>query len=170
MPRKTAVFGPTEAELHQSVAEYLDWTLLEPATYSTFPAGWGKLSPAMAGRLKGSGLKRGMPDIFIFDRQAMKLGDRVFPKVIGIELKRPGEKPSAAQQLMFARLRDLGIPIYVCECVDDVHRALVKERVPLRTLRWHEEQHERKREQRDAISAKHADIGDGDGEASRETG
>jgi hypothetical protein len=155
--------APTEAQLHQSVAEYLDWVLLPPAVYSTFPAGWGKLGKAMAGQLKASGLKPGMPDIFVFYRHEVKLGDYRFPKIIGVELKRPGEKPSAAQQLMFPRLRELGIPIYVCECVDDVHRAMCKERIPLRTIRWHDEQLERRKRQLDEISAKLVDTGDGDG-------
>jgi hypothetical protein len=158
---KSAAYS--EADLHQSVAEYLDWALLPPAVYSTFPAGWGKLGPMMAGRLKASGLKPGMPDIFVFDRQEMKLGDRIFPKIIGIELKAPGGKPSAAQQLMFPRLRELGIPIHVCECIEDVALALNKEHISVRTVAWHEGQLERRKRQLVGISERPEDIGDADG-------
>jgi len=178
--RKSAVM-PTEAELHQSVAEYLDWALLPPAVYSTFPAGWGKLSKAMAGRLKGSGLKPGMPDLFVFDRQEIKLGNYQFPKVIGIELKRPGEKPSAAQQLMFPRLRTLGIAIYVCECLEDVAAALQREHVPVRiglvdperSIRWqNDDQLVRKKWRHVVTSAKLAaqDAGDDNGTEIRPPG
>ena len=30
--------GPSEGELHASVAHFLDWALLPPAFYSTFPS------------------------------------------------------------------------------------------------------------------------------------
>ena len=162
MTRKSAVTF-SEADLHRAVAEYLDWCLVPPAVYSTFPAGWGKLGPMMAGRLKASGLKPGMPDIFVFDRQEIKLGDRIFPKIVGVELKAPGGKPSAAQQLMFPRLRDLGIPIHVCECVEDVALALAKERITVRTVAWHEGQLERRKRQLVGISERPEDIGDADG-------
>jgi hypothetical protein len=163
-PRKSAViFAPTEAELHQAVAEYLDWALLPPAIYSTFPAGWGRLSKATAGRLKGSGLKPGMPDLFVFDRHELQLGNRVFPKIVGIELKARGELPSAAQQLMFPMLRQIGIPIHICRCVEDVALALVQEHITMRTLRWHEGQRERSKRPLDETSERPAATGGGNG-------
>lgn len=132
--RKSAAIY-SEADLHRTVAEYLDYALIPPATYSTFPAGWGKLGRAMAGQLKASGLKPGMPDIFVFDRFRMS-ANRVYPRVVGIELKIPGQKPSAAQQLMFDRLRTLGIPVYVCECVEDVVMILRREDIAQREIRF----------------------------------
>ena len=171
-PRKSdALRDATEDELHRSVAEFLDWALLPPAVYSTFPAGWGKLSKSTAGRLKASGLKPGMPDLFVFDRHSM-IANRIYPKIIGLELKARGEKPSAAQQLMFPRLRALGIEIYVCECVEDVAEALERERVPLRisvaqlerSVRCRDdEQPGRKKLPPAETSEKLVDAGDGDG-------
>jgi hypothetical protein len=165
------LFAPTESELHQAVAEFLDVALLPPAVYSTFPAGWGKLSTATAGRLKAAGLKPGLPDLFVFDRHNM-IANRTYPKVIGLELKAHGRKPSPAQQLMFPRLRALGIEIYVCECLEDVVEALERERVPLRiglaelerSVRWRDdEQPGRKKLPPAETSAKLADAGDVDG-------
>ena len=173
--RKSAVtLQPTEAELHQTVAEYLDWALLPPSVYSTFPAGWGKLSRAVAGSLKSSGLKPGMPDIFVFDKHPLKFANRIFPKIVGIELKAHGGKPSAAQQLMFPRLRELGIPIYICESVEDVADAMTREHIALRIgfhpqkpsshqfysekVKWRDVQQQRKNVPPAATSAKPADT------------
>ena len=95
-PRRQKRTGParkartpviSEIDLHRSVAELLDWCLLPPAVYTTFPAGWGKLPPKTVGRLKACGLKTGMPDILVFNAG----------KTIGIELKRPGGRLSKAQ-------------------------------------------------------------------------
>ena len=98
-----------------SVAELLDWVLLPPAIFTTFPAGWGKLTKGTAGRLYASGLKKGMPDLFVFD---------VMRKVIGIELKTGVNGVSSAQREMFAKLQAVGIRVYVCRSLEDVVRAL----------------------------------------------
>ena len=126
-PRKSAaIFQPSESQLHRTVAELLDWALPDDAVYTTFPAGWGDLPPATAGRLKGCGLKRGFPDILIFHDM----------RTVGIELKVKGRKPSPAQQLMFPRLRRAGVQIFVCESIDDVVAALFKANIPLRGRFW----------------------------------
>ena len=114
--------GPSESELHLSVANLLDWVLLSPAFYSTFPAGWGVLSPSMAQRLKRSGLKAGMPDMMVF------YDGRCF----GIELKARKNILSPDQRVTFEKLRDAHIPVYVCRNIDSVMMALANERVPLR--------------------------------------
>lgn len=111
-----------EGEFHRTVAELLDWVLCPPTVFTTFPAGWAKLPKATAGRLRAAGLKAGIPDILVFSNS----------RCIGLELKIKHRKPSAAQQLMFPRLRQCGMPIYVCESVDDVIGALQQEAIPLR--------------------------------------
>lgn len=156
----------SEDQLHRSVAEFLDIALLPPAVWTTFPAGWGKFGIKTAVRLKRSGLKAGMPDIFVFDR----VGPVQATKVVGIELKKPGEQPTAAQQLMFARLRAIGVAIHVCESIDAVVRALSQERIGLRVMKWQDEQPAPKRKRRAEISAKPADTGDADGAAQRTAG
>jgi hypothetical protein len=120
----------TERLLHRTVAEFLDWTLKPPTVWTTFPAGWGKLSEAMAGELRACGLKKGFPDILIFDLHQI-IDNRKYTKVVGIELKAK-TGASAAQQLMFPRLRDLGIAIYICRDLESVVTALKEQRILLR--------------------------------------
>lgn len=112
----------TEQDLHASVAEFLDWALMAPALYTTFPAGWGALPKATAGRLKGCGLKKGMPDIFVFYKS----------RAIGIELKTEGGKPSVTQQCMFHLLKEAGVPVHVCRSMEEVASILRDEGVPLK--------------------------------------
>jgi hypothetical protein len=114
----------SEAELHRAVADLLDVVLLPPAVWTTFPAGWGKLSKATAGRLRGSGLKAGFPDILIFFNSF----------TTGIELKAPGGKLSLAQKAMFPALEAAGVRVYVCHSVDEVLDILQFLCFPVRNL------------------------------------
>jgi hypothetical protein len=116
--------SPSENQLHQSVAELLDWILISPAMYTTFPAGWGKLTKGTAGRLFASGLKRGLPDIFVFDKNQ---------KVVGIELKARTSQ-SSAQRDMAAKLQAVGITVYVCRSQEDVLAALYRESIACRSI------------------------------------
>jgi hypothetical protein len=110
-------------DLHKAVAGMLDWRLLRPAYYTTFPSGWDKMTPAMAGRLKGCGLKKGMPDILVFH------GGRT----VGIELKVPnGAGPTAAQRETHSNLHAAGIKVFVCRSVDAVIETLLSEGFPIR--------------------------------------
>lgn len=121
---------PSESQLHAAVAKFLDLALLPPAVYSTFPAGWGKLPKATAGRLYQSGMKPGMPDIFIWYRMTAKLTYRC----IGIEIKTDTGYPSPAQRSMFAKLLKAGVIVYVCRDVKQVLSVLREEEVPIRRL------------------------------------
>lgn len=116
----------SELSLHTSVAHMLDWLLMPPAVYTTFPAGWGKMSPAMAGMLHRCGLKRGMPDIMIFHDG----------RCLGIELKTPGRAQSSAQRDMAAKLQGAGVTVYVCRSQEEVTRLLMVCRIPTRKMRY----------------------------------
>jgi hypothetical protein len=121
-------FAPAAAEsqLHRTVAEFLDWMLLKPAVWTTFPAGWGKLGKATAGSLKGAGLKAGLPDILVFhDHEAL-----------GIELKTAAGKVTAIQAETHKALAAAGVPVYVCRSVEAVAEALVLHKIPMRKYRW----------------------------------
>ena len=115
----------TESQLHATVAEFLDWILLPPAVWTTFPAGWGKLGKAIAGRLYASGLKRGMPDILLFFNG----------RCTGIELKTEAGKLSKDQNAMALRLYDAGVRVYICKNVDDVMGVLERESLPRRSMK-----------------------------------
>jgi hypothetical protein len=116
--------SPKESELHVSVAQLLDWILLPPAIWTTFPAGWGKLGKATAGRLYASGLKKGMPDILVFSRAAVGWPKYSLTNVIGIELKVGDNSVSSAQRTMFAQLQAVGIRVHVCRSIEEVVAAL----------------------------------------------
>jgi hypothetical protein len=113
----------SEDSLHRSVAEFLDWMLLPPAVWTTFPAGWGKLGKATAGRLKAVGLKEGMPDILVFRGVT-----------IGIELKTEKGKQSPEQIAMMYKLRAAGVSVHVCRSIDEVYEVLTTFRVPMRSF------------------------------------
>jgi hypothetical protein len=114
--------GESEKALHRSVAEMLDWLLMPPAFYTTFPAGWGELPVSTAVRLHRSGLKPGMPDILVFDVK----------RLIGIELKITGISPSNVQKAMHAKLGMVGVPVYICRSQEDVIGILRSEQIPMR--------------------------------------
>ena len=116
---------PTEAQLHATVAQFLDWALMFPAVYTTFPAGWGVLTKSTAGRLKGAGLKQGMPDILLF------LNGMCF----GVELKSHSGKITQVQKVMHGKLRDAGVPVTVCSSLNDVIAVLKVWGFPLRRTR-----------------------------------
>jgi hypothetical protein len=113
----------SEAKLHATIAEWLDWFLLPPALYTTFPAGWGKLSKATGARLYRSGMKAGMPDLFIFHQKTC----------FGIELKPRGRYQSAVQRDMSQKLKAAGIAVYIAHDVDEVMDILKHRNCPLRS-------------------------------------
>lgn len=155
-PRKpAAILKPPEQDLHRTVAEFLDWALYPQTVYTTFPAGWGKLSKKIAGILRACGLKAGFPDILVFDKHQM-IANRTYTKVVGLELKTK-TKASAAQQLMFPRLRALGIEIYICHSLEDVIAALDDQCITLRgRIGWDQFKEDR-----------HGETSDEDAEARR---
>jgi hypothetical protein len=123
----------TEDQFHVSVAELLDVCLKPPLTfYTTFPAGYGKLSKATAGRLRAKGMKAGMPDILVFYRRSH---DSTF--VIGLELKARGNSTSAAQRTTHAALQAVGIRTYVVRSLDGVLLALNDASIPTRPVALH---------------------------------
>lgn len=131
------ILTPSERQLHRTVAEFLDLALTPPTVWTTFPAGWGKLSDAMAGELRACGLKKGFPDILVFDLHHM-IANRTYTKVVGIELKTK-TKASAAQQVMFPKLRALGIAVYICHDLEEVIAALREQHVLMRAKGWENE-------------------------------
>jgi hypothetical protein len=126
-PFKLKAWEPAEDELHRSVAQWLDWMLLPPALYTTFPAGWGKMDPATAGRLRRSGLKPGFPDILAFRPLSDGMG-----RCIGIELKTEDGPLKQSQKEMFPLLKAAGVDVYICRSVEEVVQTLVEQGFPMR--------------------------------------
>jgi hypothetical protein len=74
---------PLEIDIHEQVARVLDRVLAPPAMWCCYPAGGTELSKPQSARLIRMGLKRGLPDIFLF-----------YNGLWGIELKRHGGRLS----------------------------------------------------------------------------
>lgn len=111
-----------ESDFQRTVADLLDAVLLPPALWTTFPAGWGHLGRATAGRLRGAGLKPGMPDILLFHRG----------QTLGLELKVPGGRLSKDQRDMHDKLRRAGVPVFVCFDIETVLLTLRMMGLPMR--------------------------------------
>jgi len=112
----------SEAQLHKAVADYLDWCLLPPAVYTTFPAGWYKLPKGTGGIMRGAGLKAGMPDLLLFH------AGRTF----GIELKVATGRQTEAQREMQKKLEKAGVYYAVIRDLNELVDYLGFWKVPLR--------------------------------------
>ncbi len=97
MPRR----AHPEDDFHLTVAQFLDLALPEDACWTTVEPG-GKRDKREAERLKAKGVKAGWPDVQIVYRG----------RLIVIELKAPGEKPSKVQLHMHERLTLAGALVY----------------------------------------------------------
>ena len=120
--KDTAAVGGAEIDLHLAVAQFLDWCLLPPAFWTTFPAGWDVMGRARAGKLYACGLKAGVPDILIFYNGF----------TLAIELKTAKGKTSAVQQMTQERLTKVGVFVHTCRDVEDVEYILKMRGLPLR--------------------------------------
>ena len=115
----------SEIDLHRSVADFLNWIVMPPAVWTTFPAGWTGMRVGAAGRLKACGLKAGMPDILIFHDSF----------TLGIELK-ARTKPTPVQINMMNKLRLAGVPVVIATSIDDVERTLRTYKIPMRKISY----------------------------------
>lgn len=132
---------PDEDEIHAAVARALDRLLVEPAQWSTFPAGGYELSKAAAARLFRLGLKPSWPDVLI-----------VHQGIFGIELKDHDGRLSTTrivhskrtgrprivlgQREMHEKLRAAGMQVATCRSVDAVLRQCREWRIPLRAYEF----------------------------------
>jgi hypothetical protein len=128
LPGSTA----TEDQFHIAVAELLETVLRMPTFYTTFPAGYGRLSKATSGRLKKKGMRAGMPDILIFQPVSPSHPRRT--SVIGLELKVRGNSLSAAQRNTHALLQAVGVRTYLIRSLHDVLEALRDAAIPFRSV------------------------------------
>lgn len=136
-PLRLTLTEPTEAQLHATVAQYLDWALMPPAMYTTFPAGWGVLTRSTAGRLKGAGLKQGIPDILVWYNGF----------TLGIELKSHVGRLTPVQEDTHAKMRAAGVVVTVCTSLMEVIDALGVYSIPLRRTKGaSDERHDPERE------------------------
>lgn len=116
----------TESDLQRSVARLLDHAGL---TWCHVPNG-GKRNAIEAAKLKGHGVKAGVPDVIVFDAfpdPGADDCDRHLNEIRGtwyfglaIELKTGKNKPTPTQIEWHARLLLCGWRVEVCRSIDEV--------------------------------------------------
>jgi hypothetical protein len=118
-----------EHALQIAVAHMLEVILVPGVTWWTsIDHGVGRLGFAEAGIRKRRGVKPGLPDIMIM----VGAREKSVYRVIGIELKVGGGKPTDTQVEVADRWFYLGFRIYVARDLQTVQKILEECRVPLR--------------------------------------
>lgn len=120
-PKLRLTGGPKEDDLQASIAQLLHLVLPEWIAWSHFPAGGYYLTPAARARLTRLGLTKGFPDLLI----CLPHG-----KCLWMEVKSELGRVEYEQRLRHAQLNNLGHPVEVVRCTEDVMLALDKYQVP----------------------------------------
>lgn len=131
---------PTEDELHETVARFMERMVLEPAFFACYPAGHIRLSKADAAKLTRAGVRRGLPDFLGWHAGTP----------YGVELKRPGTGRLSksrvtrsargapiyrvGQEETFPMLERAGMIIAVCTRLEEVIAALRGWGIPMRSM------------------------------------
>lgn len=119
----------TEDQFHLAVAEFLDLILRPPTFWTTFPAGYGKLGKATAGKLYAKGLRAGMPDIVVFHPF-----HQYTTRVLGLELKTGRNSTTAKQRTTHELLRACGVRCYTVRTLNEVTAALLAHDIPIKQV------------------------------------
>lgn len=118
-----------EQDLQRSVAQYLDAVLAKDVLWTAIGhGGGGKIRGAM---LKGMGLKRGVPDIYIA-WDYFEIDDSHQRNTVWIELKAATGRQSQEQHVFEQRAAAIGHKYTICKSVNDVASALEEYGVPTR--------------------------------------
>ena len=104
-----------EAALQAASAQFLQLKLPKNYVSIHVPNGAQLAKPWHAKRLKAQGMQPGACDWFIFG------GGRAY----GIELKAPGSYLSPAQKAFHKRLEACGVPVKVCQSIEEIEAALM---------------------------------------------
>ena len=109
-----------EYQIHKAIADYLTVSLTRGVWWTTFPAGGG--GKARGARLKGIGLKIGVPDILIVHKGL----------AYWMEVKAPKGRVSLEQDAAHEDLWAAGSPTAIVRSVDDVIGTLKAWMIPHR--------------------------------------
>lgn len=122
MPVRRVARRHDEDDLQRAVMVFLDWSLPPDAVAFAVPNG-GKRGKREAARMRGMGVKAGIPDICVIHSG----------RVAFIELKARRGVMSPAQKDMTRRLVYCRTAVFMCKSVDEVDEALRTVGVQLRT-------------------------------------
>lgn len=118
--RRTAGRRYPEDKLQRAIVEYLDWSLPDDAVVFAVPNG-GKRHAREAARMKGLGVKAGIPDLCIVWRG----------KALFIEVKAIRGVLAQEQRAMIHKLEYCGSLVWVARSVEQVELVLRDAGVPL---------------------------------------
>lgn len=110
---KKAVCVPSEAQEQQRVVEYLEW---KGICYVHTP-NEGKRNPVTGNILKRMGMKKGFPDLFIYEPVGCYHG-------LAIEMKSKKGRPTDEQKKWIARLNERGYAAYIAYGADEAIRII----------------------------------------------
>jgi len=89
------------------------------------PANGGKRDAREAARLKGLGVRPGVPDVMIPAHRGWHIMDPKLQRIgLAIELKAGKNQPTPEQLQWLGRLSDMGWATYVCYSFDDARQAI----------------------------------------------
>ncbi len=114
----------SETALHMAIADFLRATLAPHVFWSTIGHGGFRLNKAAAGRLKGIGVRAGVPDVLILHPET---GVAHF-----IEIKIVGGTLSGPQKAMHTLILNSHARVSVCRSVQQVEQFLRSFDFPLR--------------------------------------
>jgi hypothetical protein len=135
---KLTSLEPLEVDIQEATVAALDRLLMPPAMFFAYPAGVLELSGHQMARLTRHGLKRGMPDIWVFHRSVycieLKRRGGSLSKTRLARTRRGAPRVLVGQEEIFPLLIATGAvaAIAVCTSVDDVLAQLARWQIPLR--------------------------------------
>lgn len=123
--KRAKVPSISEHALQKQIVGYLTHALQPPVWWSAIDHA-GKLGPRQAAARKARGVKRGIADFLVM------AGHAYGPRVVWIELKRPGGGSLSPEQKEFgAAMARCGVPHFVCRSLEEVEAAIAAAGVPL---------------------------------------
>jgi hypothetical protein len=113
--RNVPELEPTELQIQIALIERLGWMALENVVYFHVPNGELRDKRAAA-KLKAAGVLPGVSDLIFlyyrFDDSSKRL------RVLCLELKAPGRRPSDEQRYFGSRVKRLGVAFEVADSID----------------------------------------------------
>jgi hypothetical protein len=139
--RLTAPVIP-ESDIHAACRDVLDRLLMPPAMWFPYPAGVTDLAPWQLAAFQRFGLKRGMPDLWVFFNgvycvELKRIGGRLSKTKIA-RTRRGSPRVLVGQEEVFPQLLASGgvKDIAIAHSVDEMLGHLMRWQIPLRPHHW----------------------------------
>lgn len=117
----------SEYAIHCQIAQYLDLVIKFPSRWHTVEVsnhGYGKAAMINQMMDKKKGVRTSWPDIEIIEVTDDGWGFHSVMRLIFLEVKVPGQKPTEKQEALHAELRQEGHHVSVVTSIEDVEKIL----------------------------------------------